>query len=125
VDLEARRSPASKSATTARWRQRKELRRATPSSVAAGAEEADEFRRWRDWTAKVGEVAVEAVRRWGESGVEASWKRDLRRGFGGREGGGDGGAEAKRSERGGALQDLVADAARQAVPARTHAGERV
>jgi hypothetical protein len=95
VDLEARRSPAAKSATTARWRQRKELRRATPSSVAAGAEEADEFRRWRDWTAKVGEVAVEAVRRWRESGVEASWKRDLRRGFGGREGGGDGGAEAR------------------------------
>jgi hypothetical protein len=37
----------------------------------------------------------------GESGVEASWKRDLRRGFGGREGDGDGGAEAKGSERGG------------------------
>jgi hypothetical protein len=28
----------------------------------------------------------------GESGVEASWKRDLRRGFGGKEG--DGGAKA-------------------------------
>ena len=52
---------------------------------------------------------VEVVRRWGDSGVGPSRKRDLRRdncGFGGREGVGEGGAEeAKGSERGGDEMD--------------------
>lgn len=113
MDLDAERSPAVRSATTARWRRRKELRRATPSSkpsaAKAGAEDAEAWRRWRECAAEVGEVDVEVVRRCGESGVGASRKRDLRRdncGFGGREGDGEGGAEeAKGSERGGDEMD--------------------
>lgn len=52
--------------------------------------------------AEMGEVEVYVARPSGESGVGASRKRDLRRGFGGKEGDGEGGAEeAKGSERGG------------------------
>jgi len=113
VGLDAGRSPAARSSTTARWRRRKVLRRATPSSkpsaANAGAEDAEAWRRWRECAAEVGEVDVEVVRRWGDSGVGPSRKRDLRRdncGFGGREGVGEGGAEeAKGSERGGDEMD--------------------
>jgi len=106
VGLDAGRSPAARSATTARWRRRKELRRATPSpdpsAAKAGAEDAEAWRRWRECAAEMGEVEVDVARPRGESGVGPSRKRDLRRGFGGREGDGDGGAEeAKGSERGG------------------------
>ena len=112
VGLEPGRSPDARSSKAARWRRRKALRRATPSSKpsAAGALEVEAWRRWcreREWAAEVGELeAEEAVRRWEEeSGAERSWKRDLRReecGFGGRDGEGEGGAEgAEASERDG------------------------
>jgi hypothetical protein len=50
------------------------LRRTTPSSnpsAATGAEEADDFLQWWEWTAEVGELAVEVVRRWGSQ----EWRR--------------------------------------------------
>ena len=131
MGLDAGRSPAARSSTTARWRRRKELRWATPSSkpsaANAGAEDAEARRRWRECAAEVGEVDVEVVRRWGDSGVGPSRKRDLRRdncGFGGqggsragRRGGGEG-IGARRGRKGRPLQDLVADTARLPVPAR-------
>ena len=74
-----------------------------------GQKIAEVQRRWRECAAEVGEVDVEVVRRWGDSGVGPSRKRDLRRddcGFGGREGVGEGGAEeAKGSEHGGDEMD--------------------
>lgn len=119
VGLDAGRSPAARSSITARWRRRKELRRATPSSnpsaaANAGAEDAEAWRRWRECAAAVGDVEVEeVVRRCGESGVGgASRNRDLRRddcGFGGRDGDGEGGAEeakgSETEERGGEEMD--------------------
>jgi hypothetical protein len=99
-------SPEARLSRATRWRRRKALRRATPSSKpsAAGAWEVEAWRRW--WRGRAGELeAEEVVRRWEESAAERSWKRDLRReecGFGGSDGEGEGGSEAaEASERDG------------------------